>query len=136
VIGKQPMLWDLVWGTRRALPEYRVEKDVTVVPVRFAARQSWFLVFNPSTAAAPKPATSRNFPATRLALDLGGAWEVRFDPKWGGPASVMFDRPVAQSFNWRQQTSRGQTVHEIELQAEVRRSAGALWAAWASHVTG
>ena len=92
VIGKEPVLWDPVWGTRRALPEFRDEKGVTVVPVRFAPRQSWFLVFSSLMHATPKSATLRNFPATKSALDLDGGWEVRFDPKWGGPTSIVFDK--------------------------------------------
>jgi hypothetical protein len=42
--------------------------------------------------ATPKSATLRNFPATKSALDLDGGWEVRFDPKWGGPTSIVFDK--------------------------------------------
>jgi hypothetical protein len=103
VTGRQPVLWDAVWGVRRALPEYRDEKGVTVVPARFAAGQSWFFVFASSTAGTPRSATTRNFPAAKPVLELNGAWEVRFDPKWGGPASVVFDKLV----DWTQRPEEG-----------------------------
>jgi hypothetical protein len=92
VNGKQPVLWDPVWGTRRILPEWRNEQNTTVVPMHFAARQSWFLVFGPSRAEAPKSGSMQNFPEAKPVLALDGAWKVCFDPKWGGPANVVFDK--------------------------------------------
>jgi hypothetical protein len=90
--GRQVVLWDPVWGTRRALHECREERGVTVVPARFAARQSWFFVFTRSTTNVAKSPTARNFPASKRVLELGGGWRVSFDPKWGGPANVVFDK--------------------------------------------
>jgi len=92
VDGKQPELWDPVTGTRRTLPEYCEKKDVTVVPLQLAARQSFFLVFNPMTAGKKRPLPGSNFPALKAALELDGAWEVSFDPKWGGPTKVEFNQ--------------------------------------------
>ena len=92
VIGKQPELWDPVTGTRRTLPEYRVKKDITVVPLQLAARQSFLLVFHPIIVGRPGPLPGANFPAVKAALELSGGWEVSFDPKWGGPAKVRFNQ--------------------------------------------
>jgi hypothetical protein len=89
--GKQLVLWDPVLGTRRVLPEWKTVKDATVVPMRFASRQSFFLVFDSSADSAPKPITARNFPETKPILILSGDWQVSFDPKWGGPANVVFE---------------------------------------------
>jgi hypothetical protein len=91
VKGKRPELWDPVTGTRRALPEYSVKKEITVVPLRMASRQSFFLVFHPLTAGSSEPPPGVNFPAVKTALDLSGGWEVRFDAKWGGPTKVEFN---------------------------------------------
>ena len=33
----------------------------------------------------------RNFPLLNSLLPLDGAWEVGFDPKWGGPKQITFD---------------------------------------------
>jgi hypothetical protein len=92
--SRQPVLWDPVWGTQRALPDYRMDNDVMTVPMHFAPRQSWFVVFDsssPEEMGQAKTARPSNFPAARSVMDLSQAWEVRFDPKWGGPASVVFD---------------------------------------------
>lgn len=44
-----------------------------------------------------------NFPPLRPVMTLEGTWEVAFDPKWGGPASVRFDRLV----DWAQSPEEG-----------------------------
>lgn len=60
------------------------------MPLEFAPRQSWFVVFRERASA---PATRRhNFPVLATVAELGGAWTVRFDPKWGGPELVSFER--------------------------------------------
>lgn len=90
VTGRQPELWDAATGERRDLPEYRVENRHTFVPLEFAPRQSLFVVFRrPAGKAA---AGRKNFPPATTVGRLGGDWTVHFDPKWGGPNSVVFSR--------------------------------------------
>jgi hypothetical protein len=33
-----------------------------------------------------------NFPALTTAQEITGAWQVTFDPKWGGPGQVIFEK--------------------------------------------
>ena len=117
----RPELWDAVWGTHRDLPEYEVKDGKTLVPIKFAPGQSWFVVFrekapgkttddrlqttDSGSQARPskgegtdgrswraEPATPKNFPELRPVMELAGPWEVQFDPKWGGPTNaVTFD---------------------------------------------
>jgi hypothetical protein len=91
VAGRQPELWDAVSGERRDLPEWRVEGNRTTVPLEFAGRQSWFVVFRQPAAPAARPGS--NFPAMTTLAAITGEWEVSFDPKWGGPAKVAFASP-------------------------------------------
>ncbi|MCL5743973.1 MAG: glycosyl hydrolase [Acidobacteria bacterium] len=89
VAGKQPELWDAVTGEIRNLPEFQEEKGRTVVPLQFAPRESCFIVFR----GAARPAAARgNFAAYETFLRLDGPWQVSFDPEWGGPKQVTFDR--------------------------------------------
>lgn len=89
VSGKIPELWDPVTGETGDLPEFHREEGRTVVPLQFAPKQSWFVVFQrPVGSAAAAPA--RNFRGTSKVLELAGPWEVTFDPRWGGPGAVMF----------------------------------------------
>jgi hypothetical protein len=69
----------------------RNEPDRTVVPLKFEARQSFFVVFRKGASARNKE-TAKDFPETRLVKELTGSWEVSFNPDWGGPQSVVFDR--------------------------------------------
>lgn len=88
--GRQPELWDAVSGERRDATEWRVAGDRTVAPLQFAPRQSWFIVFR--RPAAPPKAVRPNFPALRELAKIEGPWQVSFDPKWGGPERVTFDK--------------------------------------------
>ena len=89
--GRQPELWDAVAGRIRPLSEFATEQGRTVVPMRFKPRQSFFVVFRQG-ASAPHHGTGKDFPETRLIKDLAGSWEDSFNPAWGGPSSVVFDR--------------------------------------------
>ncbi len=89
VSGMQPELWDPIQGTLRELPSFREDHGQTVLTLEFAPAQSWFIVFRHQTAAAPE--NQSNFPERRSATEITGPWEVRFDPKWGGPARILFD---------------------------------------------
>ncbi len=85
--GKQPELWDAVTGRLRDLPEWRQVNGRTAVPMRFAPRQSFFVVFRKE---AHGPGSGVNFPVAREVVKIEGPWEVSFDPKWGGPEKVAF----------------------------------------------
>jgi hypothetical protein len=80
----RPELWDPVTGQQRPLPEFRQAEGWTSVPLQFASGQSYFIVFRDG----PRP-SGTNFPELKPVGELAGAWEVEFDPKWGGP-----DKPV------------------------------------------
>lgn len=77
-------------GTLRELSDFRFENGKTIVPLRFAPAQSWFVVFR-KKAAQPQELRP-NFPELQHVDELTGPWDVGFDPKWGGPAEVKFDK--------------------------------------------
>jgi hypothetical protein len=94
VVGRQPELWDAVTGTIRDLPAFRLEEGRTVVPLQFAPRQSWFVVFNKEGGAADGRG---NFPSYEELAAVTGPWDVSFDPTWFYPdngmgAKVRFDQ--------------------------------------------
>jgi hypothetical protein len=87
VQGKQPELWDAVTGECRALGQFRQENGRTTVPLVFAPRQSFFVVFHQPVGP---PGHGVNFPAAGEVAKIEGPWEVSFDPQWGGPDKVVF----------------------------------------------
>ncbi|HEX3628026.1 MAG TPA: glycosyl hydrolase [Verrucomicrobiae bacterium] len=94
VSGKQPELWDPVTGEIRDATAFRQENNRTVIPLQFGPCGSVFVVFRKSISGDVSGSTAANYPATRLLRTLSGPWTVHFDPKWGGPASLVFDELV------------------------------------------
>lgn len=88
VTGRQPELWDPVTGATRELPDFTDDGGETAVALEFAPAQSWFVVFR----KPGKPSRGHNFALAQPVADLTGPWAVSFDPMWGGPASVTFDK--------------------------------------------
>ncbi len=89
-----PQLWDPVTGEIRPLPQFARAGGITTIPMEFDAYQSCFVVFGEPSGGS-KTATAdvaeTNFPELRVEQELVGAWDVAFDPKWGGPGKVTFD---------------------------------------------
>ena len=89
--GKLPELWDPVTGEIRDLQEFSEDGARTAIPLHFAPKQSFFLVFR-RAMQRPRASAPRNFPALIEVSRLSGPWEVGFDVKWGGPEKVTFQQ--------------------------------------------
>lgn len=87
--ARAPELWDPLTGKTRALPEFTAGGGITKVPLRFEPFESYFIVFRDG---ARKPAGGKNFQTLKLAAAITGSWAVAFDPAWGGPEHVTFDK--------------------------------------------
>lgn len=87
----RPELWDPVTGEIRALPAFTQGDGQTGIALEFAPHQSFFVVFKKNETAIPAP-EKENFPGFKVIANLSGAWTVAFDPKWGGPEKIVFDR--------------------------------------------
>jgi len=101
VSGKQPELWNPVTGEIRELPEWSEEKGRTVVPMTFAEKESSFVVFRKQAQASKM--RGGNYPGLTALKPLSGPWRVSFDPKWGGPKSIVFDELV----DWTKRPEEG-----------------------------
>lgn len=88
-----PQLWDPVTGEIRTLPQFTHQEKTTSTPIVFEPHQSFFVVFSHKGKpdGAPDKNTA-NFPELKCVSTLEGAWNVAFDPKWGGPESVVFQK--------------------------------------------
>jgi hypothetical protein len=90
VAGKAPEVWDAVSGQRRFAAAYEERDGRTTVPLEFSPCGSCFILFREPATKHPPTALS-NSPKWGPGQELSGPWTVKFDPKWGGPASVRFD---------------------------------------------
>ena len=103
VSGMQPELWDPVTGEVRDAHAFRQEGGRTTVPLQFGPRGSVFVVFRKPIPAAAAGAAETNYPMYRRVQELNGPWSVSFDPKWGGPAHISFEKLV----DWTQRPEEG-----------------------------
>lgn len=87
-----PQLWDPLTAATKALPEFTRNEKTTAVPLRFEPHQSFFVVFRKGKqdlGLGTRDLGKNNFPERKLVQELAGAWEVQFDPKWGGPTNAV-----------------------------------------------
>lgn len=92
ITGRRPELWDPVSGSMRSASGYRQEHDRTTLPFRLAPYQSVFVVFRELTGTKAPPVDAEAVQVPARPVELTGPWEVRFDPAWGGPESVVFEQ--------------------------------------------
>jgi len=94
--GARVELWNPVTGQVRELKECKILADgMTEIPLEFAPSESAFVVFNKETqktVAKAQNTEAKNFPALNTAQEITGEWDVTFDPKWGGPGKVKFEK--------------------------------------------
>ena len=90
ITGSSPELWNPVDGKRKTKINFRQAGNQVIVPLKFEAFQSWFVVF-PKNAGVMPSNVRDNFPEKETVQELAGEWDVAFDTHWGGPAHVRFD---------------------------------------------
>jgi hypothetical protein len=103
VSGKQPELWNPVSGEIRDATAFRQENGRTIVPLEFDPCGSMFVIFRDAIGTEVSGTTASNYPTFTPRLELDGAWDVSFDPEWGGPANVRFDELI----DWTQHPEEG-----------------------------
>jgi hypothetical protein len=90
VTGKLPELWDAVSGEARPAIAFKQLSGRIAIPLELPPYGSIFVVFRQAIGEGVNGKGSRNFPNYIDAANLDGPWTVRFDPKWGGPATAEF----------------------------------------------
>ncbi len=86
-----PELWDPQTGEARLLPDYSHKEGVTRLSLEFDVHQSYFILFDKNRKTSLKGGDDNNFKQKRMLAAVEGPWQVSFDPKWGGPESVIFN---------------------------------------------
>jgi hypothetical protein len=130
VAGKAPELWNAVTGERQFAAAYEEKSGRVSLPLDFVPCGSWFVVFREPARKHPALA-SRNSLEFKPAQPLEGAWEVRFDTRWGGPKSARFEELVS----WTSRPEPGIRYYSgaatycqtFEVSAERIKAGGALW---------
>jgi hypothetical protein len=92
VAGKRPEFWNPVTGESQRARSFTQAGGLTTIPLEFDPYGSMFVIFREPIAAEVQGKGSVNFPVYTGAGEITGPWEVRFDPKWGGPESTTFEK--------------------------------------------
>ncbi len=101
VAGFAAQWWNPISGEMRVLTDYASKNGLTKLPMRLAPNESGFVIFRKSSAK--RGPVQANFPQPRTLVRLSQPWQVAFDPRWGGPASVTFDALT----DWTQRPEAG-----------------------------
>lgn len=88
--GLQPELWDALSGEIRDAEAFNQQDGLTAVPLTLEPYGSVFVVFHEAIAQDQQGNKQQNYVDYEILRTLEGAWTVCFDPKWGGPESVVF----------------------------------------------
>jgi len=88
----EPELWSGVDGSSRKLGQYGTVDGKTSIDLEFVPYESYFVVFKRNKAVSNEIKEGEsNFPTFSTAKAIEGAWDVSFDPKFGGPEKIQFD---------------------------------------------
>lgn len=91
--GGAPSIWNPINGENRQLSNYSIQKGRMIIPLKFDAYQSYFIVFDKSdNSISSNKVRVENTPDMVAVHTIDGAWNVSFDPKWGGPKKVTFEK--------------------------------------------
>jgi hypothetical protein len=100
----EPELWIGTTGEIRKITDYSVNNGITTIPLEFFPFESFFVVFNTGKKGKSSSKQSKgNFPAFTELMTVEGSWNVSFDPKWGGPEEIKFEKLQ----DWRDHEMRG-----------------------------
>ena len=89
-VGK-PEIWIGTSGEKREIRNYSVSEGMTTIPLEFYPHESFFITFSDKGEKAVQDTGVSNFPGYAAVKTLSGAWDVAFDPRFGGPEHIQFD---------------------------------------------
>ncbi len=100
----EPELWSGVDGSSRKLGQYGTVDGITSIDLEFVPYESYFLVFNRNKVVSNELKEGEtNFASFSTVKTMDGAWDVSFDPKFGGPEKIQFD----ELQDWTKHEKRG-----------------------------
>jgi hypothetical protein len=90
VSGFRPEIWDALTGDIMVAKAFTQSDGLTAVPLTLDPYGAVFVMFNEPVAANEQGSGESNSPDYKPVMEIAGPWTVNFDPKWGGPESVVF----------------------------------------------
>jgi hypothetical protein len=94
IAGFLPEFWDPVTGLRRDATDFRVADGCTLVPYPMHGEEAFFVIFRKPIPEGAVVSGKPNVPKLAISFEIEGPWAVAFDPKWGGPTAVTFEKLI------------------------------------------
>ncbi|MCX8157681.1 MAG: glycosyl hydrolase [Verrucomicrobiae bacterium] len=91
VHARRPERWDPKTGAQQRLTEYHEEAGRTTLALTLGPEESCFIVWQ-KTWTAPQAARRADAGRPALAIEIGGPWQVRFQPGRGAPESITLEQ--------------------------------------------
>ncbi|MBT4398203.1 MAG: glycosyl hydrolase [Bacteroidetes bacterium] len=89
----KPELWVGVNGESRKITDYKFENGITTIPLEFYPYESFMVIFSgKSDSKLSSKEGEKNFPDLKNLKTIEGSWDVSFDPQWGGPKEIQFEK--------------------------------------------
>jgi hypothetical protein len=86
--GRQPEFWYPDAGSIEPVAQWSEENGRIQIPYRFDPAGSVFVVFRKAASGKTLVGNRKNWAEFKLVQELAGPWEIRFDPKRGGPGKA------------------------------------------------
>ncbi|MCD6346856.1 MAG: glycosyl hydrolase [Bacteroidales bacterium] len=100
----KPELWVGVNGESRTISDYKFENGITTISLEFYPYESFIVIFSgKSERKLSSKKVEKNFPDFKNVKTIEGSWNVSFDPKWGGPKEIQFEKLQ----DWTEHEMRG-----------------------------
>jgi hypothetical protein len=99
----EPEIWIGTTGESRKLTNYTVENGLTTIPMEFFPYESFFVTFSGRDTKSLTNKEVPNFPSFSEVKTIDGAWNVSFNPKFGGPENIVFN----ELQDWTKHEMRG-----------------------------
>lgn len=103
ISNKLPELWNPVTGNIRRAKAFRQFDGRTEVPLRFPPYGSLFVVFREPISKTTQGKAKSNFLDYKALQQIQSPWDVYFEPEWGGPGKVRFNRLIS----WTKRPEQG-----------------------------
>jgi len=87
----EPEIWITTNGETRKVCNYDVKDGRTTILMEFFPYESFFVTFSGKSEKSVFNQRKMNFPVFTEEKILEGAWDVSFNPKFGGPENIVFD---------------------------------------------
>lgn len=103
IANKVPELWDAVTGETRQAASWLNENGRTSLKLRLSPNASIFVVLRKTAVRAPEKA-GNNWDEIKTVSHVNGTWQVKFDPKFGGPAEQVIFKQLT---DWSRNDNKG-----------------------------